>query len=56
MLEGKGLPLELLQECRTLAYPQLQRSFPEAGFEWSSELQSYSPGTHDHEEAWMQWY
>lgn len=56
MFGDKELPLELLQEYRTLAYPQLQRSFPEAGFEWSSELQSYSPGTHDHEEALMQWY
>lgn len=45
-----------LQEHRILAYPQLQRSFPEVGSESFSELQSYSPGTHDHEMAWMQWY
>lgn len=51
MFGGKGLPLELLQDYKTLAYPQSQRSFPEAGSEWSSELRSYSPGTRDQQAA-----
>lgn len=53
---GGGLPLELLWEHRCLTHPRSQRSSPEAGFEWSSEPRSYSPGTRDHEVAWMRWY